>query len=989
VARRHTWSRFLGVALALLAWLSAPAVVRAQAIGANASQCANRLGGSDGPINDCAGDAWVSGSVNHNRALYREGDFVPMRTVLTRLVADRRYTLRIGYDAVVGGLHSYDYLGSVDGTVHAGQQIVPCTGVAETLGPHRCGLAPHRFRIPTDTDTTFPHGSQAAGYFAAWGARIELVAYVDPTPITVATPGTVERQIDVTFVADGTTVVLAWGSHIASVLDWGAGRTFASAGSGASFHVRLALVHEHGSPPQSTGGQALNVHVSALAPTPSPFTTQVAPPSVAVGENVTDTASLTGRSGQPVLGAVRFFVCGPAVTPPDCRSGGASTSALILLAPTGMSSASTASISFVPLEPGRYCFRAEFTPGADSPYSPAVHTNTTTECFVATLAPPFLTVTKLCVPENDPGLFNLLLNGGLFGTAGADVRCGESRGAYEQTFSSYVVGLAAGTGTNLDDYTSTIGGDCHSDGSITFTLPLSKTCVIVSVIRAFGGSPEATLTLTKACVPPNDPGQFEFHIDASPPVADLSCGESTTAPIVLAPGTHTVRETGVPPTSTADYSTVISGDCAANGSITLASGEDAHCTFTNSRILPTTTLRIDKACAPASDTGHFNLTINGQIAGTGRNVGCGGTTGAVTVNPGSFTVGESGASGTHLAQYDVVIGSDCAPDGTITVAAGEQAICLITNVRKGTPYAELAVDKICIPPHDGGHFNLTIDGQTSPDRPCGHRFGPVVVSPGAHRVSESAGTGTSLSDYTTSIGGGCAPDGSVTLSAGQSVTCTITNVRKVLDLPTAQITLVKQCRPASQAARFHLTVDQTVFQDLKCGQSTGPVIVSAGIHAVGEVAVAGPPAVFTTIVSGDCAPTGAITLTAGQHASCTVTNERTTSGPNLLDVVRPPLACYELTAAPRTVTIGERVPVTAHVHLKGRPIEGVRVYAAGPGVSAVQTTGPTGHARFVLTLRRAGILTLRIRKPYACPPRDPQKVGIIGVTVPPTPSVTG
>lgn len=44
--------------------------------------------------------------------------------------------------------------------------------------------------------------------------------YVGPSPIGPDTPGTVKRFIQITFVADGTDAVLAWGGHVASVLDW-------------------------------------------------------------------------------------------------------------------------------------------------------------------------------------------------------------------------------------------------------------------------------------------------------------------------------------------------------------------------------------------------------------------------------------------------------------------------------------------------------------------------------------------------------------------------------------------------------------------------------------------------------------------------------------------------------------------------------------------------------------------------------------------------
>jgi alpha-tubulin suppressor-like RCC1 family protein len=56
-------------------------------------------------------------------------------------------------------------------------------------------------------------------------------------------------------------------------------------------------------------------------------------------------------------------------------------------------------------------------------------------------------------------------------------------------------------------------------------------------------------------------------------------------------------------------------------------------------------------------------------------------------------------------------------------------------------------------------------GQTPPQR----------VSPGIHTVTETGGTDTSLSDFTTVIGGDCAADGTVSLALGDKKTCTITN----------------------------------------------------------------------------------------------------------------------------------------------------------------------------------------------------------------------
>ena len=221
-------------------------------------------------------------------------------------------------------MHAYDYLGSVDGSERApGQQVVPCAGVGDTAGPHACGNGPSTLAVPKDPATTFPNGaSQKSGEFSAWGATIRDAAYVNPAPIAVGSSGTIEREIDVTFTADGPTVVLAWGGHIASTLDWGPERTFISAASGSSFHMRLLRAQENppNGPVFSTGNRELSMQATALAPVPSPFMTQVDRSSVEVGSAVVDTATLGGRPGKPVTGEVNFFVCLSPTVPPIAPS---------------------------------------------------------------------------------------------------------------------------------------------------------------------------------------------------------------------------------------------------------------------------------------------------------------------------------------------------------------------------------------------------------------------------------------------------------------------------------------------------------------------------------------------------------------------------------------------------------------------------------------------------------------------------------------------
>ena len=234
---RRELARYLGRplrSLAVFAFSLAAIVLPAGAqaahgsIGASIDQCANGESG----IADCTGAAWINGNLNENKSLYKGGDFVPFRAQITNLTGGSTYTLRIGYDAVEGGLHAYDYLGSYDATENAaGQRVDPCDGSQQSAGDHACGHPPSRVEVPVDGDHGDSYRSQVRGDFSAWGGSLTGAAYVSPDQIGVSTTGTVERQIDVTFVAEGDTVVLAWGGHIASSLDWGAGETFVGNGS--------------------------------------------------------------------------------------------------------------------------------------------------------------------------------------------------------------------------------------------------------------------------------------------------------------------------------------------------------------------------------------------------------------------------------------------------------------------------------------------------------------------------------------------------------------------------------------------------------------------------------------------------------------------------------------------------------------------------------------------------------------------------------------
>jgi uncharacterized repeat protein (TIGR01451 family) len=97
---------------------------------------------------------------------------------------------------------------------------------------------------------------------------------------------------------------------------------------------------------------------------------------------VTDTATLSGSDG-PASGKVKFFVCDPGeITGTGCPSGGTQVGAAAgVTVDTSANGGTATSAGFTPTAAGKYCFRAQYVPDADSQYLAASHTNATNECF--------------------------------------------------------------------------------------------------------------------------------------------------------------------------------------------------------------------------------------------------------------------------------------------------------------------------------------------------------------------------------------------------------------------------------------------------------------------------------------------------------------------------------------------------------------------------------------------------------------------------------
>src|SRR4029077_18279697 len=90
-----------------------------------------------------------------------------------------------------------------------------------------------------------------------------------------------------------------------------------------------------------------------------------------------------------------FFLCDPATVAAnggDCSAGGT----VVGMPKTLVGGSATSDPTTLTSTPGKYCWHADYS--GDATYSPATHTDTTSECFTVVLPPQPATTTTLSTP---------------------------------------------------------------------------------------------------------------------------------------------------------------------------------------------------------------------------------------------------------------------------------------------------------------------------------------------------------------------------------------------------------------------------------------------------------------------------------------------------------------------------------------------------------------------------------------------------------------
>ncbi len=333
---------------------------------------------------------------------------------------------------------------------------------------------------------------------------------------------------------------------------------------------------------------------------------------------------------------------------------------------------------------------------------------------------------------------------------------GYSSGAFVCT----VNGGGAVTGNSLN-----LGSGDDAVCTVTNSDQPARLTLIKQIVNDYGGT--ATLQ------------DFTLSAAGPTPISGASGTPAVTA-VTVASGSYTLSETNLPGYTASDFSCTVNGGAAASGNaLTLANGDSAVCTVTNTVQPARLTLAktVVNSHGGTATPANFTLTADGPATISGV-TGAPAVTNAA-VPAGSYTLREANLPGYTGADYSCVVNGGAAVSGnTLNLANGDSAVCTIEN--RDNP-ASLTLAKVLNNTNGGiatpTDFTLTATGPTTISGATG---GPTItaasVPAGTYVLSETNLPGYTASAYSCVINGAPAVSGnSVTLIGSDVAVCTIVN----------------------------------------------------------------------------------------------------------------------------------------------------------------------------------------------------------------------
>jgi hypothetical protein len=413
---------------------------------ASLSQCANG-NPLDSPACQAA-NQWVSGNLGASKSIYYEGDSIPYRLVMSGLAIGGTHTVTIEWDTTKSGKHALDYLTSFSRSVPTASPcagVTPCTPVTTAA-------------IPGDPQVTGNGVTPAPGNFTLYGGTdLTIGSYSNTNGDGYA--GDKSTRITINFMASVANPVLAWGGHIATRLDWGAG-TSAVAISGSPYHMRLIDVDgSGGNQDRSLSADAVifpgSVTVIKQA-TPEGTTSFgfTASPSPLTSFSLVDDGTTKNTKTFNITTFTTYTIAESSI-PTGWRLDSASCG---VTSPNGGShTISTATATIVMKEGENWTCT----------YNNSITTGT-------------LKVIKHVVNENggsaSAGDWSLHVKSGTSEVSGSPQPGSETGSTYSLVGGAYNVSETGG----LSGYTATFSGDCDSSGNVSVVAQLERTCTITN-----------------------------------------------------------------------------------------------------------------------------------------------------------------------------------------------------------------------------------------------------------------------------------------------------------------------------------------------------------------------------------------------------------------------------------------------------------------------------------------------------------------------------
>ena len=225
--------------------------------------------------------AWQNGNLNGNNTRYPEGGIVPFRLAIEGLNAGA-HTIKIQYDFTAGGHKAYDFLALYTGWVSPSSCGRGGGGVSSMCpsmpGAHSAAFPSDGFSVDGQSVRDAEAYSGVSRRLTIWGGTItSITGPVHAGP----TNGNSTAEFTVKFASSGSSVLMAWGGHLAQSRYWnmanGGQRDGAGEVSGAPWHMRTNALDGSGNrnqdrsiQPSAIVGELAPRALAPATPTPRP-----------------------------------------------------------------------------------------------------------------------------------------------------------------------------------------------------------------------------------------------------------------------------------------------------------------------------------------------------------------------------------------------------------------------------------------------------------------------------------------------------------------------------------------------------------------------------------------------------------------------------------------------------------------------------------------------------------------------------------------------